>query len=75
MFSPKKKLNPPETFVFPFTPYTIQDELMRALYNVLENREIGIFESPTGMLSNTLLIIFDKNETAFRYWKISNINL
>lgn len=49
MFSPKKKLNPPETFEFPFTPYKIQDELMRALYNVLENREIGIFESPTGL--------------------------
>lgn len=52
MFSPKKKLSPPERFQFPFPPYVIQDELMKSLYKVLENKEIGIFESPTGMNSS-----------------------
>lgn len=38
----------PDSFPFPFTPYSIQDQFMRALYAVIENRKIGIFESPTG---------------------------
>ncbi|XP_067907179.1 ATP-dependent DNA helicase DDX11 isoform X2 [Heterodontus francisci] len=35
-------------FLFPFKPYSIQEEFMTALYNVLEAGKIGIFESPTG---------------------------
>lgn len=42
------KLFPPEKFEFPFVPYKIQSDFMTELYNVLENSEIGIFESPTG---------------------------
>ena len=38
----------PASFPFPFTPYSIQDQFMRALYSVIENQKIGIFESPTG---------------------------
>lgn len=48
MFNRLKGLECSTTFPFPFTPYEIQDEFMRALYSVIENRKIGIFESPTG---------------------------
>lgn len=49
MFSPTQKLNsPPSSFDFPFNPYPIQLEFMTYLYETLENRQIGIFESPTG---------------------------
>jgi len=29
-------------------PYKIQEDLMKAIYTVIEDRKIGIFESPTG---------------------------
>lgn len=48
MFNRAKELDCPASFPFPFSPYAIQDEFMRALYSVIENRKIGIFESPTG---------------------------
>lgn len=38
----------PDSFPFPFQPYSIQDQFMRALYSVIEKRKIGVFESPTG---------------------------
>lgn len=43
-------LDPPEDaeFKFPFTPYPIQKDFMRALFTALEGRKLGIFESPTG---------------------------
>ncbi|EPX75325.1 ATP-dependent DNA helicase Chl1 [Schizosaccharomyces octosporus yFS286] len=37
-----------DEFHHPYKPYSIQLEFMRALYNVIENKKIGIFESPTG---------------------------
>ncbi|XP_050324811.1 ATP-dependent DNA helicase DDX11 [Bactrocera neohumeralis] len=48
MFSPKKCLDAPNDYEFPFTPYEIQKELMEAVYNTLTQKSIGIFESPTG---------------------------
>ncbi|XP_011190818.2 ATP-dependent DNA helicase DDX11 [Zeugodacus cucurbitae] len=48
MFSPKKSLEAPNEYEFPFTPYKIQKELMEAVYNTLTQKSIGIFESPTG---------------------------
>eukprot|EP00061_Rhincodon_typus_P011181 g36016.t1 len=39
-------------FLFPFKPYSIQEEFMSALYDVLEEGKIGIFESPTGTNSS-----------------------
>ncbi|XP_013103651.1 ATP-dependent DNA helicase DDX11 [Stomoxys calcitrans] len=48
MYSPQKSLPTPSEFNFPFTPYDIQQQLMQELYGVLENKLIGIFESPTG---------------------------
>ena len=33
---------------FPFPPYDIQLQLMRAVYGALENGGVGIVESPTG---------------------------
>ncbi|BFZ56789.1 ATP-dependent DNA helicase chl1 [Savitreella phatthalungensis] len=36
------------TFHHPYQPYDIQLEFMRALYETLDNGQIGIFESPTG---------------------------
>lgn len=35
-------------FQFPFNPYPIQEKFMRELYFTIENRKLGIFESPTG---------------------------
>uniref|UniRef100_UPI00398E4C92 ATP-dependent DNA helicase DDX11 n=1 Tax=Pristiophorus japonicus TaxID=55135 RepID=UPI00398E4C92 len=43
-------------FLFPFKPYSIQEEFMTALYNVLEAGKIGIFESPTGTGKSLSLI-------------------
>ncbi|XP_062914373.1 ATP-dependent DNA helicase DDX11 isoform X1 [Mobula hypostoma] len=43
-------------FLFPFKPYSIQEEFMAALYNVLEEGKIGIFESPTGTGKSLSLI-------------------
>lgn len=48
MFNRSLKADCPESFPFPFDPYQIQDQFMRSLYSVIENRKIGIFESPTG---------------------------
>ena len=48
MFIRSRAANCPDSFPFPFQPYSIQDQFMRALYSVVENRKIGIFESPTG---------------------------
>lgn len=58
----------PDLFPFPFTPYSIQDQFMRALYSVIENRKIGIFESPTGtgktltLMCSTLKWLTDHDE-------------
>lgn len=35
-------------FPFPFKPYDIQEQFMRALYRTLNQGKVGIFESPTG---------------------------
>lgn len=48
MFIRSRQASCPGSFPFPFQPYSIQDQFMRALYSVIENRKIGIFESPTG---------------------------
>lgn len=48
MFVRSREANCPDLFPFPFQPYSIQDQFMRALYSVVEHRKIGIFESPTG---------------------------
>lgn len=47
----EEKLNPPQSFLFPFTPYVIQHDFMSKLYSALENKKLGIFESPTGTVS------------------------
>ena len=41
----------PESFGFPFEPYSIQKDFMTELYKVLSDGKIGIFESPTGTVS------------------------
>ncbi|XP_023940791.1 ATP-dependent DNA helicase DDX11 [Bicyclus anynana] len=35
-------------FSFPFQPYDIQNKFMKELYYTIENRKVGVFESPTG---------------------------
>lgn len=35
-------------FPFPYQPYNIQQQFMRALYSALDQGKVGIFESPTG---------------------------
>lgn len=48
MFSRKCTATSPDSFPFPFQPYPTQDQFMRALYEVIENGKVGLFESPTG---------------------------
>ncbi|KAH8270971.1 hypothetical protein KR044_007360, partial [Drosophila immigrans] len=50
MYSPQKALPvpQPQQFGFPYTPYATQEQLMQQLFLVLERKQIGIFESPTG---------------------------
>lgn len=36
-------------FNFPFKPYDIQLDLMNKIYETLQNEQIGIFSSPTGI--------------------------
>ena len=38
----------PDEFEFPFEPYQIQKDFMKNLYDTIEQKKIGIFESPTG---------------------------
>ena len=37
-----------EHFHFPFEPYAIQSALMKQLLQTIDDRRVGIFESPTG---------------------------
>lgn len=37
-----------QKFYHPYSPYEIQLQFMRALYDCIEGGKIGIFESPTG---------------------------
>ncbi|MCJ1437203.1 ATP-dependent DNA helicase chl1 [Xylographa pallens] len=43
-------------FHHPFTPYDIQLEFMNALYDCIEDGQVGIFESPTGTGKSLSLI-------------------
>jgi chromosome transmission fidelity protein 1 len=47
----EQKLVPPSSFLFPFTPYENQHDFMTTLYSALEDKKIGIFESPTGTVN------------------------
>jgi hypothetical protein len=44
----KKMSKIPDSFGFPFEPYSIQKDFMTSLYRTLSQDKIGIFESPTG---------------------------
>ncbi|XP_034032472.1 ATP-dependent DNA helicase DDX11 [Thalassophryne amazonica] len=43
-------------FPFPYQPYTIQEQFMKALYSALDQGKVGIFESPTGTGKSLSLI-------------------
>ncbi|XP_017036500.1 ATP-dependent DNA helicase DDX11 [Drosophila kikkawai] len=49
-YTPRQALATPDAqeFGFPHVPYKIQEQLMQELFRVLENGQVGIFESPTG---------------------------
>ena len=40
-------------FHHPYQPYPIQVDFMNAVYDCIQNRQVGIFESPTGTVSLT----------------------
>lgn len=44
------------TFCHPFQPYSIQLEFMQSLYQCIEDKKVGIFESPTGTGKSLSLI-------------------
>ncbi len=39
-------------FGFPVAPYPIQQQFMEKLFETIEKKEIGIFESPTGTVGS-----------------------
>ena len=41
-------------FPFPFSPYDIQEHFMTTLFHVLEDGNVGIFESPTGTVGDCI---------------------
>lgn len=45
-------------FHHPFTPYDVQEQFMKTVYNVLEtgDGQIGILESPTGTVSTSIIV-------------------
>ncbi|KAA8590164.1 hypothetical protein FQN60_014098 [Etheostoma spectabile] len=43
-------------FPFPYQPYDIQEQFMKALYRALDQGKVGIFESPTGTGKSLSLI-------------------
>ena len=43
-------------FHHPYDPYQIQSDFMQRLYQCIENRNVGIFESPTGTGKSLSLI-------------------
>ena len=45
-------------FHHPYKPYQIQLDLMNAIYDCIQNRQIGIFESPTGKPDALLKILY-----------------
>jgi hypothetical protein len=53
-----------QPFGFPFTPYPIQVEFMRSLYDALQNKRIGIFESPTGTVRFRNIYVHYREVTA-----------
>ena len=42
-------------FHHPFQPYPIQVDFMNAVYECIQNCQVGIFESPTGTVSKICL--------------------
>jgi Rad3-related DNA helicase len=44
-------VKPERNFNHPYVPYPIQLEFMNALYEAVEDGCVGIFESPTGVLT------------------------
>lgn len=49
-------------FHHPFTPYDVQEQFMKTVYDVLEagNGHIGILESPTGTVSEVLYLFLSE---------------
>jgi Rad3-related DNA helicase len=51
----KRLLEPRRPFPFPFKPYDIQQSLMSHIYTALRQKQVGIFESPTGTVRHRLV--------------------
>jgi Rad3-related DNA helicase len=47
----EETLSIPLDFRFPYIPYPIQNELMKKIFEAIENGGLGLFESPTGTVS------------------------
>ena len=67
-------------FHHPFKPYNIQLEFMTALYDCIDQRQVGIFESPTGTVGPLLpydsfsrlrLAVFDALHDSNLSWRDS----
>lgn len=52
------RLETPNDFPsFPFKPYSIQLDLMKALYSAIEGRKVAVMESPTGTVRRIQIVV------------------
>ena len=58
---PESGIEPPVNFNFPFSPYEIQKDFMKALFTALHEKKLGIFESPTGTVSHLYSLCHDND--------------
>lgn len=43
-------------FGHPYEPYQIQNEMMDAIYDCIEKGQVGVFESPTGIVLGVFMM-------------------
>ncbi|KAJ3626931.1 hypothetical protein Zmor_004128 [Zophobas morio] len=79
----EETLSIPLDFRFPYIPYPIQNELMKKIFEAIENGGLGLFESPTGtgktmsIICSTLTWLRANVERQFKFQneeKLENIN-
>ena len=68
-----EELKIPDKFRFPFEPYSIQVDFMKKLFKTVEEKKIGIFESPTG--TGKSLSIICSGESYFMSHKLDESSM
>lgn len=74
---PANRMSGAKEFQFPFQPYSVQVELMNSVYGALNDGQVGIFESPTGVYAriySTLVYSDPLNARTMRNILLSHIS-